>query len=246
MVMALIRGLFLWRRRGLIALLAAALLVQQPLLPAQAVAAQEAPPASETSSMPDVGAVLVEDPLTGPGLLLPGRCPTGRNLGEFVGEGYILKVTGRCSDDSDIALAIPSPMRGLVFSDGEVRLEMRPVSGHDRVSFSLYVRAQQGESDLAIIRPARGSAVLGAGRNELNVRSGLQDLLARDDWNTIAVRAQGPNLWLLINDQLIATATNSNRGGGSVFIGLQRLGDVNDQTESAVVVRNLRVSSLAQ
>src|SRR5690349_8740553 len=55
-----------------------------------------------TGDPPAVGDLIVEDSLNFPGAIPGSRsCPTGRNLGEFVGEGYILKVTGRCSDGSD-------------------------------------------------------------------------------------------------------------------------------------------------
>src|SRR5687767_1026996 len=41
---------------------------------------------------PAVGDMIVEDPLNFPGAI-PGsfHCPTGRNIGEFVGDGYIVK-----------------------------------------------------------------------------------------------------------------------------------------------------------
>jgi hypothetical protein len=53
-------------------------------------------------------------------------------------------------------------------------------------------------------------------------------------------------LWVLPNDEPILAATDSSYRSGSVFIGLRRLGDPNDNQESAVVVRNLRVSALAE
>jgi hypothetical protein len=248
MVMARIRGWFLGRRRVLVALFVAVLLVQQPLLPAQAVAAQEAPPASEASGVPNAGAVLLEDPLASPGLLEAGRCPTGRNVGEFVGEGFIMKVTGKCVDGAPGAAVFPPSMRGLQFSDGEVRLEVRAVSGHDRLAFILGVReqAQSEDSYDAIMVPAHGVVGFANGGTQLGLRKDLAALpAARDGWHSLAVRAQGPRLWVLLNDEPIMAATDSSHRSGSVFIGLRRLGDPNDNQESAVVVRNLRISALA-
>jgi hypothetical protein len=249
--------------RVLLAVLLGVLLMQNPLfgpevasaeaihptadkpLPQRAAAAR---PAAQAGPMPDVGPVRLEDPLTAPGLLRAGRCPTGRNLGEFVGDGYILKVTGKCSENDPVAIAAPSPFQGLTFSDGEVRLEARAVSGHDRVAFVLGVRGQTpaAGSYQATIMPGRGVASLTTGTSEVAMRTGLGGRLAPDGWNSLAVRAQGPNLWVLLNDEPILTTTDPAYQSGSVFIGVRRLGDANDSPESAVVVRNLRVSSLAE
>ncbi|MFN0071620.1 MAG: hypothetical protein ACKVVP_09060, partial [Chloroflexota bacterium] len=46
---------------------------------------------------PSISQVILDDSLQGRGAI-PSRweCMTGRNVGEFVGEGYIVKVTGPC------------------------------------------------------------------------------------------------------------------------------------------------------
>jgi hypothetical protein len=223
-----------------------AVLVAALLLPYEAAAAPAS--AAQTTPMPETGAVLFEDPLTAPGSLRQGRCPTGRNLGEFVGEGFILKVTGKCSETHSVAIAAPPPIEGLTFSDGEVRLDVKGVSGQDRVAFILGIRGQTPAPGAyqAIFMPGRGTAVLTTGSSDVAVRQGLGGRLAPDGWNSLAVRAQGPNLWVLLNDEPILWTTHDAYQSGSVFIGLRRLGDANDATESAVVVRNLVVSSLAE
>jgi Domain of Unknown Function (DUF1080) len=228
-------------RRFILALFVGVALVQTPLLdPTVAVAAPD--------PIPDVGQVLLEDPLTAPGSLTPGRCPTGRNVGQFVGEGFILKVTGKCSENDAVAIAAPPPIKGLTFSDGEVRLDVKAVSGHDRVAFVLGVRGQTpaAGSYQAIVMPGRGAAALTTGSSDVAGRTGLGGRLAPDGWNSVAVRAHGPNLWVLLNDEPILSTTDPAYQSGSVFIGLRRLGDANDSSESAVVVRNLKVSSLAE
>ena len=68
---------------------------------------------------PDVGEVVLEDPLTAPGAVQAWRCPTGRNLGEFVGEGYLIKVTGKCSEAETQAVIFASYVNGLLLRDGE-------------------------------------------------------------------------------------------------------------------------------
>jgi hypothetical protein len=228
-------------RRSVIAVLVGVALAQTGLLDSTVAAAAPDP-------IPDVGQVVLEDPLTAPGSLSPGRCPTGRNVGQFVGEGFILKVTGKCSENDAVAIAAPPPIEGLNFSDGEVRLDVKAVSGHDRVAFVLGVRGQTqaAGSYQAIIMPGRGAAALTTGSSDVAGRTGLGGRLAPDGWNSLAVRAQGPNLWVLLNDEPILSATDATYQSGSVFIGVRRLGDANDSSESAVVVRNLRVSSLAE
>lgn len=66
-----------------------------------------------------------------------------------------------------------------------------------------------------------------------------------DAWNTVAVCARGVDLWILVNDQVVAQATDAQHDRGRISFALRRLGDVNDPPETAAVVRNLQISSLA-
>src|SRR3712207_1318424 len=105
-----------WARVALSLVLSLTLLVPM-------TAAQDAPP--------DLAGTVIDDPLTAPGLVRASRCPTGKNSREFVGEGYLLKVTGKCTDSATTA-GVSSFIEGLTFPDGEVRLELRAVSGVER------------------------------------------------------------------------------------------------------------------
>ncbi|MFN8632658.1 MAG: family 16 glycoside hydrolase [Chloroflexota bacterium] len=202
---------------------------------------------------PPVGDVIVEDSLTAPGAI-PGRLDsvTGRNVGEFVGEGYIMKVTGRFREDSQTA-GIGGIIPELVVPDGEIRIEMKVVSGHDRALAYISFREQTDppafyEVNLA---PSVGLAFLGRSvPNDLKMlplatRSDLRGRMSRDDWNQFAVRLDGPNIWILLNGEPILSVADSARDSGRVGIGVMRAGDLNDNAESAVVFRNLRVSRLA-
>ncbi|MBA2446795.1 MAG: hypothetical protein H0V51_02080 [Chloroflexi bacterium] len=197
-----------------------------------------------------MGVVVMEDALTGPGPVRPVSCPVGRNVGEFVGEGYFMKVTGRCSAADQVA-GIASMGDGVTLSDGEVRLEVKAVTGVDQARFATRIRVQPDRRDFYLGRvvPATGEAeivkVTGADVTILAATTVPAGLLSPDGWNTMAVRAAGPNLWLLLNDQPVLSAADSAYERGRVRFAASRLGSLDDDRESSVVVRNLRVSGLA-
>ena len=60
------------------------------------------------------------------------------------------------------------------------------------------------------------------------------------------MRMQGPELWLLVNDQPILSVSDGALTTGTMWVSLLRTGDPGDPQESAVVVRNLRLSGLAE
>lgn len=235
------------------------------LLLAPAAAAQDASPPAPGGSRdptyegprnpgppPDVGAVVFEDPLLERGVMWPGLCPTKRNVREFVGEGTIVKITGRCFESSTFA-SYSFQLLPLDVADGEVRIEFKAVSGQDRGLFRLWLR-HQGRDDaqqyyLLTVAPGRGTAELyrrAEGRGEtLAERADLGGLLARDGWNSLAVRLKGPGIWVLLNDELALAVQDSALSSGSLHVGVTRSGGLDDQPESAVVMRNLRVSALA-
>lgn len=132
---------------------------------------------------------------------------------------------------------------------------MRVVSGADRAQVRFGIRTQPDPSNAVgyavLFQPGRGVARFirqSAATGEITVmaeRTDLAGLFAPDTWNGLAVRAQGPNLWLLLNDQPILSATDSTYDTGRVLLALIRLGDPNDSQEVAAVPRNLRVSGLA-
>ena len=193
---------------------------------------------------PDVGAVVLTDAtFAGFG---PYTCPSGRHKSEPVGEGYILKVTGKCSDTAALPL-IGARVSSVSFPDGEIRLDFKIVSGHDRARFNLGFRVQPDYADYqVVVTPALNSASLFGNSNDpLAFRQDLSGVMSRDDWNTLAVRARGSELWVLLNDQLVLQGNDPTYDRGVTVFGLRRLGDVNDEPETAAVIRNLRISALA-
>jgi hypothetical protein len=209
----------------------------QPTAPVPSVPSLAPPPA--------VGATVYSDPTFS--FFGSFTCPSGRNKAEPVGEGYILKVTGPCSGGASAARVGASP-GGLIFPDGEIRFDFKLVSGRDRAQILLLFRITADESAgyFAAFAPAAGVVGLGSSSRVLVARSDVGGAFSLDDWNSVSIRASGSNMWVLVNDQLVAQAHDSESNRGELAIMLARLGDVNDTAESAAVLRNLRVSGLAE
>lgn len=201
---------------------------------------------------PAVGDLIVEDPLNAAGALpLPFACPSGRNSGDFVTEGYLLKVTGRCQPEAtDAALDLP-PIPDLVVVDGEISVEAKAVSGHERLLISVMFRSSDDRSqgNAVVLVPAAGVMMLFKvtpdAATTLGARNDLRGRISRDNWNTVAIRLDGAHMWILLNGQPVLAASDSQVDRGRVALGASRLGNRDDNTESAAVFRNLRVSRLA-
>ncbi|MGE3272849.1 MAG: hypothetical protein AB7P40_29195 [Chloroflexota bacterium] len=203
---------------------------------------------------PAAGKVIVEDALASPGVI-PGKvsCPSGKNIGEFVGEGYIVKISGRCVPEASAAAMTLPGFPDLEIPDGEIRVEAKVVSGHDRADIWISFREQRNPSQgyLLAAVPALGFAGLvkydqnASAEVPLAMRDDLAGRYSRDDWNELAVRLAGPNIWVLLNGQPVLSASDSTRDRGGLSFGVKRLGGADDNAESAVVFRNLRVSQLA-
>ena len=204
-------------------------------------------PAPSTAA-PEVGPVVVTDATLA--TFPTSTCPTGRNKSEPVGEGYIMKVTGPCYEGAPVAVGLLK-ITDIIFPDGEVRLDLKVVTGQDRASFILGFREQLPGLDVAsdnyqaIVLPGVGWAMLFRGESPLVSRKDLGGVLSRDDWNTVAVRTRGPDIWMLVNDQLVAQARDSAYDRGYLFLALRRIGEVADSPETAAVLRNIRISRLA-
>jgi hypothetical protein len=65
------------------------------------------------------------------------------------------------------------------------------------------------------------------------------------DWNTISLRAAGNRHWLMVNGVSVLHFVSSVADGDIFDISVGRLGDVEDDTEVRVLVRNLRISPIA-
>jgi len=206
---------------------------------------------------------ILEDDLSGPTLIRPSTCPNQRASIDYVGEGLRLKTTGPCRDGEIIA-GMLAVIRGLTMLDGEVRIESKAVSGIDRQRIGLDARVQPvrpgGVTSTESIPPAHAVAIepgrgqgLGGVPGQGTTRRDISDLVSADAWNTIAIRLQGPNVWLLVNDQPILYYSDDSVDRGIFFFDIVRLSDgprdfiadPNDTTEAAAVFRNLRVSALA-
>ena len=197
---------------------------------------------------PPTGAVVVDDPLTGRGVLRDGACPTNLVSGAFVDEGFLINLRGRCSDALPRAEVV-QPIRGVTLPDGEVRLDERVLSGADRSETLIGTRLQAGGGYYAAFNAGLGRARLFKAVDQqitvLAERTDLAAVLAPFAPNTLAVRAQGTRLWLLVNELPVLSAVDTGHDAGSVALLHSRLGPLDDEQESAVVMRNLRISALA-
>lgn len=209
---------------------------------------------------PVVGEAILEDDLSGPTVIPRSTCRVPGDGREFVGEGLRFKLTGRCRE-SDTVTALGTRIRGLQVADGEVRVEVKAVSGIDRAIVQIAVRDQPGPSPFSdayyvLFHPGPGRA--GIGKTNIPqaaaIRDDLSGTYSADDWNTLAVRVQGQNIWFLLNDQPTLYFSDPSLERGEVILNMLRRSttghtifddDPNDTTEVAVVIRNLRVSALA-
>ena len=214
-------------------------------------AAQEVAPPGVLSTPPPLGAALLLDSLLAPGFVMPNTSATGACGSVFDPDGYRLRASGKCVDSQQRPFVAWHAKR-LVVPDGEVRLEFRTAAGHDRAEFVLWLRDQNTpdfSTYLLRLQPAAGVAALGlrSGGKETTLarRNDLAAIFAPESWLSIAVRLQGPNLWVLLNDEVILPAADATYDRGTLNVVVSRQGDPSDDQEVAVVLRNLAVSSLS-
>ena len=151
-----------------------------------------------------------------------------------------------------MAVIMIPPIPDLVVPDGEIRLEAKTVSGHDRAGLSIAFRGRNdplGAYELDV-HPTQGGAALLKGQAnapavQLALRGDLAGRISRDDWNEYAIRLDGPNIWILLNGQPILSASDPMLDRGWVSFGVHRLGSPDDNPETAMVFRNLRIARLA-
>jgi hypothetical protein len=206
---------------------------------------------------PAVGAVVLEDALAGPTLFQPFTCQTGHGGWEYVDDGMRISLTGACSEGDGVA-AIAVPLRGLTMIDGEVSIQARLLTGAERVRIGINTRAQPAAprapraGHAAAFEPGGGRGFVGPTLSTIR-QVDLGSSVAKDDWNTLAIRLQGPNVWLLVNDQPAAFISDGSVDRGDVLLNFVRLNgasggmdnDPDDSSEVAAAFRNLRVSALA-
>jgi hypothetical protein len=242
-----------WSLLGVsLALLGSTGLTQAPGMELDAMVVAQVEGAAMESAPPAVGDLVMEDPLTGSSLAgYRTVSRNGRNVSEPVGEGRIIKVSGPTTSSTTQA-ALTDRINFVTVPDGEIRVEFKLVSGYERARIRLWFRDQgrETESYVAEVDPASGHIQLRyysyAGPDQvLAERSELAELFSPDDWNTLAVRLRGNELWALIGETPVLWAADPRLSSGEVLLGLRRLGSTEDTEESAVVFRNLRVSALA-
>jgi hypothetical protein len=200
---------------------------------------------------PEVGEVVFEDPLSQPGAVTdPWVCSTGRGSRQFVEDGYLLRARGRCDETAPYA-GLGFGVPGLRIADGEARVEVRIVTGFERVRVRLYIRSQADNTSgyYATVVPSQGYVdFLRIQRGQpamLGQRTGFDLGFDPTGWNSLAVRAQGQTLWFLVNEQPVLSTVDASFDLGSTLVTLQRTGNLESDEEAAIVARNLRVAGLA-
>ena len=194
---------------------------------------------------PPLGAVTYENALKDDKVFPAGRCFGGLGMGQYVGEGFKMWLRGRCIlilDDVEMSVA----SKGVNVGDGEVALDFKLVDGAERAIIGLYVRNINERSIGTQIHAARGEASLftmaGSTSTDLAYRGNI--VIPPYEWNRLALRVSGHNVWLLINDEPVLHSAEVPADAGSVILELVREGNPDDENESAVVFRNLTMTAL--
>jgi hypothetical protein len=208
-------------------------------------------PASKPSvPPPPLGAVTYENPLRDERVFKAGRCFGGRAFTQYVGEGFKLRVMGTCFLLSEDEAWITVPANGVTVGDGDVALDFKVVDGLPRARVGLYVRNADGRQIGARVHPGKGEASLFSSfesqPTELASSYNLGSVLQPGDWNRMAMRVSGPDVWLLLNDEPVLYASGVHTAAGGVIVELVRDGTAgeDDKEESAIVVRNLELTAL--
>jgi hypothetical protein len=161
-----------------------------------------------------------------------------------------MKVSGRCRDTSRTA-GVGSYVAGVTLPDGEVRVEVRVGSSPARARLRIHARVDaSGETGYsANLTLGQGWAEFyhygGAQSTFLAARGDLARLLQPGDWNTVAVRLRGRDMWLLVNDEPVLFADGPAAEPGRVSLEFVRIGNPDDQEEVTATVRHLLISALA-
>jgi hypothetical protein len=235
---------WLWRRIGVLAFLAA------PASLVVATAFAQAGP--EGPLPPETGAVVVEDSLAQAGLARAGVCASRKGVTKFVDEGWLLETTGRCTETST-SVGIGQRLDGLTLPDGEMRFELRVATGVDRTRLQLWFRDQGAQRDgyVLTVHPGQGVARIehyNAETRQYTVvaeRSDLVGVVAPTDWIALALRLEGSRAWLLLNETTVLSLEGLLLDSGGVAVYVNRAGDLDDEEPASLVLRNLRVASLA-
>jgi hypothetical protein len=134
---------------------------------------------------------------------------------------------------------------------GEQGIEARRADedGVARVMVGLYVRSLDGKFLIVYVRPNSGTAELKQmlHDNKEEAVADRDDLAGRfnvTDWNRLAMRVRGLDVWVLLNDEPILFGTSEIFDAGGIGLYLQREGNPDDEYETAVVFRDLTLSTI--
>jgi hypothetical protein len=207
---------------------------------------------AQLGSVPAVGEVLFEDSLFGPSLVTARACETGRGSLQYGADGLRMRATGRCTNNAGVAAGPAAELDGLVLGDGDVSFDVRPVAGSERLAIRVGARIPTGGGGYSLsVGLGEGTAVIsrfgqgGAPPTTLARVTNQAFLTTPTDWVAVSIRADGPNLSVLVNGAVIVQASDETHARGAAWIQVYRTGALDDEVEVAADLRNLRVSRLA-
>lgn len=211
-------------------------------------AAKPAPFDPSLPTPPAVTGGVYQNSLANADVLPAGRCFGGRSRGEAVGEGFKVSVGGRCIDEAETAeLALPA--RGVSIGDGDLALDIKSVAGEKRAQVTIYLRNQPGKLVAAAVNLGTGEAKIftltDGAFNTIVSRTDIGPLATATDWNRLGLRVRGAEFWLLLNDEPILYAADVLTDAGGAGVRLLREGNPDDEDETAVVFRDLTLSTVA-
>jgi hypothetical protein len=196
---------------------------------------------------PAVSGGVYANNLTDDAVFATGVCPSKRALGENVGEGFKLTVRGKCLPDfttADVAVFA----KKLNIWDGDIALDFKVVVGKERAAVALYGRyldrtgivakASFASNEIEIYTREEGN------NTTLTSRADLSSLVSASEWQRLAMRFSGTDVWVLLNDQPILHAADVMDQDGAVGLQVLRDGDIEDEDEVTVVFRDLTLSAV--
>jgi hypothetical protein len=203
-----------------------------------------AAPRAGTPAPPTVAAGVFQSDLKDGRVFKPGKCPTISAGGDLISDGFRLVVIGPCFDDSTVA-DVSVPAQSMSVGDGDVAMDFKVVDGGPLATISVYVRNKDRKLIGASINAASGTASLFQTVEDttttLASRTDIGDLVNPEDWNRLALRVSGTEVWLLLNDTPALYATDVLDQAGGVGI---REGAPDDDAGSIVAFRDLTLSVL--
>jgi hypothetical protein len=223
---------------------------RRPAAVAPTPAPRPAPPfVPVEGTPPQPGATVVRDALT-ESAILSRPCPTGRGATGTMHEGLQMWVSGPCTENARRASVFALLHSHIAVPDGEIRFDFKLTDGHERALLTVEARTRLSPYGTYRFYVAPALGVAGIGRADegrvvvLSERADLGSDVARDGWNTLAIRLRGPELWMLLNDRPVLKAEDRTFGEGYTIAMLERLGPLEDGQEVGVILRDFRISAL--